>query len=152
MYSVGMSDSAVQSIAKAFGEIAAGKIDSLSGDGAGNLVVMAANQAGISIADVLQEGMTNDAANDLLAAAVEYLAGLYNENKGSKVVQQQIAKVFGVAASDLKAAANLAEDNGKVLDVIYKVRTEYSTNIDRLYEMANTMALRSNMGEMMSNM
>lgn len=152
MYSVGMSDSAVNSISKAFGDIAAGKIDSLNGDGAGNLVVMAANQAGISIADILQEGMTNDTANDLLAAAVEYLAGLYNENKGSKVVQQQIAKVFGVAASDLKAAANLAEDNGKVLDVIYKVRTEYSTNIDRLYEMANTMVLRSNIGEMMNNM
>lgn len=151
MYSVGMSESSVQSIAGAIGNIAAGKIDNLTGEGAGNLVVMAANQAGISIADVLAEGMSDDVANELLASAVEYLAGLYNDNKDNKVVQQQIAKVFGVAASDLKAAANLAEKDA-VLDTIYKVRTEYSTNMDRLYEMAGSMALRTSMGEMMTNM
>ena len=151
MYSVGMSESSVQSLAGAIGNIAAGKIDNLTGEGAGNLVVMAANQAGISIADVLAEGMSDDVANELLASAVEYLAGLYNDNKDNKVVQQQIAKVFGVAASDLKAAANLAKKDA-VLDTIYKVRTEYTTNMDRLLEMAGSMALRTSMGEMMTNM
>ena len=150
MYSVGMSDSAVNSIANAIGDIAAGNINTLTGDGAGNLVVMAANQAGLSIADILAEGMTDETANNLLATAVEYLAGLYNENAGSKVVQQQIAKVFGVAASDLKAAANLAT-NEKTIDAIFKTKTSYESNLDRLYEMASSMIARTSAGEILSN-
>lgn len=150
MYSVGMSDSAVNNIANAIGDIAAGNINTLTGDGAGNLVVMAANQAGLSIADILADGMTDETANNLLATAVEYLAGLYNENAGSKVVQQQIAKVFGVAASDLKAAANLAT-NEKTIDAIFKTKTSYDSNLDRLYEMASSMVARTSAGEILSN-
>lgn len=138
MYSVGMSEGAVNSIATAIGDIAAGKIDTLTGDGSGNLVVMAANQAGISIADMLAKGMTDEDANNLLATAVEYLSNIYNDNKDSKVVQQQMAGVFGVAASDLKAAANLAKDN-KTIDAIFKTKTTYESNLDRLYEMSDTM-------------
>jgi hypothetical protein len=151
MYSVGMSEGAVNSIATALGDIAAGKIDSLGGDGAGNLVVMAANQAGISIADILADGMTDDEANNLLATAVEYLADMYNQNQDSRVVQQQIASVFGVAASDLKAAVNLAKDS-KTVDAIFKTVTSYDSNLDRLYEMSSTMGKRLSTAEKMSNM
>lgn len=151
MYSVGMSDNAVQSIAKALGEVAAGQINSLTGEGAGNLVVMAANQAGISIADLLNRGMTDEDANNLLASAVEYLADLYNDNKDSKVVQQQIAQVFGVAASDLKAAVNLAKDN-KTIDAIFKTVTTYDSNLERLYNMAGSMGKRMSQGEVLNNM
>lgn len=151
MYSVGMSNNAVQSIAKALGEVAAGQINSLTGEGAGNLVVMAANQAGISIADLLNRGMTDEDANNLLASAVEYLADLYNDNKDSKVVQQQIAQVFGVAASDLKAAVNLAKDN-KTIDAIFKTVTTYDSNLERLYNMAGSMGKRMSQGEVLNNM
>lgn len=151
MYSVGMSDNAVQSIARALGEVAAGQINSLTGEGAGNLVVMAANQAGISIADLLNRGMTDEDANNLLASAVEYLADLYNDNKDSKVVQQQIAQVFGVAASDLKAAVNLAKDN-KTIDAIFKTVTTYDSNLERLYNMAGSMGKRMSQGEVLTNM
>jgi hypothetical protein len=151
MYSVGMSEGAVNSIATALGDIAAGKIDSLGGDGAGNLVVMAANQAGISIADILADGMTDNEANNLLATAVEYLADMYNQNQDSRVVQQQIASVFGVAASDLKAAVNLAKDN-KTVDAIFKTVTSYDSNLDRLYSMADSMGKRLSTAEKMSNM
>ena len=151
MYSVGMSDNAVQSIARALGEVAAGQINSLTGEGAGNLVVMAANQAGISIADILNKGMTDEDANNLLACAVEYLAGLYNDNQDSKVVQQQIAQVFGVAASDLKAAVNLAKENDTI-EAIFKTTTSYESNIDRLYEMAGSMGKRMSQGEVLNNM
>ena len=151
MYSVGMSNNAVQSIAKALGEVAAGQINSLTGEGAGNLVVMAANQAGISIADLLNRGMTDEDANNLLASAVEYLADLYNDNKDSKVVQQQIAQVFGVAASDLKAAVNLAKDN-KTIDAIFKTVTTYDSNLERLYDMAGSIGKRMSQGEVLTNM
>ncbi len=151
MYSVGMSEGAVNNIARALGEVAAGQINSLTGEGAGNLVVMAANQAGISIADILNKGMTDEDANNLLACAVEYLAGLYNDNQDSKVVQQQIAQVFGVAASDLKAAVNLAKENDTI-EAIFKTTTSYESNIDRLYEMAGSMGKRMSQGEVLNNM
>lgn len=151
MYSVGMSEGAVNNIARALGEVAAGQINSLTGEGAGNLVVMAANQAGISIADILNRGMNEEDANNLLACAVEYLAGLYNDNQDSKVVQQQIAQVFGVAASDLKAAVNLAKENDTI-EAIFKTTTSYESNIDRLYEMAGSMGKRMSQGEVLNNM
>jgi len=151
MYSVGMSETAVNAIAKALGEVAAGQINSLTGEGAGNLVVMAANQAGISIADILNKGMSDEDANNLLACAVEYLADLYNDNQDSKVVQQQIAQVFGVAASDLKAAVNLAKENDTI-EAIFKTTTSYESNINRLYEMAGSMGKRMSQGEVLTNM
>jgi hypothetical protein len=70
---------------------------------------MAANQAGLSIADILAEGLDASNTNKLLRAMVDYLSGIYNSSTDSRVVQQQIANVFGLTASDLKALTNLAK-------------------------------------------
>ena len=45
LYSVGMGDSTVSALAGAIGQIAAGDISGINGQGAGNLVIMAANNA-----------------------------------------------------------------------------------------------------------
>jgi hypothetical protein len=105
-----MSQEAVQGIANALGQVAAGQIDGLTGgNGAGNLLVMAANNAGLSIADILTDGIDASDTNKLLQATVNYLAEIAESSKGNNVVQQQLASVFGVKASDLRAAVNLAE-------------------------------------------
>ena len=148
MYSVGMSDTAVNKIASALGEVAAGKIEGLTGDGAGNLVVMAANQAGLSIADILQDGLNDAETNNLLKAMVEYLGDIYSETKNSRVVSQQFANVYGLSASDLKAAANLARST----TAISNQNLNYGGMITQLNNMANTMYQRTSSGEMMENL
>ena len=93
LYSVGMSHDAVQGIAGALGQLSAGDISGLNGTGYGNLLVMAANNAGLSLADILQKGLDESSTNTLMQAMVSYLSTIANETAGSRVVQQQLAKV-----------------------------------------------------------
>lgn len=150
LYSVGISDNAVGNISNALGQVAAGKVEGITGGGAGNLVVMAANQAGLSIADVLKDGLNSDETNKLLNAMVNYLAGIYNSSKDSHVVQQQMANVFGLSASDLKAVANLAKAD--TVKNITNTNYGYSNMLSRLTEMTNTMYLRTSVGGMIGNL
>lgn len=149
LYSVGMSDAAVQAIATALGQIASGQIEGLINGGAGNLLVMAANDAGVPIADILTNGIDAKDTNKLLNAAVNYLAELAKSAEDNKVVQQQLANVFGVKASDLRAASNLVIP-GSTAD-IFKKDYSYADMIGRLHEMAGSMIMRTSVAEMMTN-
>lgn len=150
LYSVGMSQEAVNSIATALGQIAAGQVDALTnGSGAGNLLIMAANEAGKSISDILINGLNAKDTNDLLQATVNYLAELAKASKDNRVVQQQLASVYGIKASDLKAATNLASD--KTIDNIYQKYLTYDNMLKQLNDMAGTMYQRTSLGEMMQN-
>ena len=149
LYSVGMSDSAVNSISTALGQIAAGQIEGLTNGGAANLLIMAANDAGIPIADVLSKGLNADETNELLKASVNYLAELAESSKDSRVVQQQLANVFGVKASDLKAATNLVSKDS--IESISGVSMTYDNMLAKLIEMADTMGDRTSIAEMLTN-
>ncbi len=149
LYSVGMSQNATQGIADALGKIAAGQIEGLTNGGAGNLLIMAANDAGLSIADILTDGINAEDTNKLLQAAVNYLAELADSAEDNKVVQQQLADVFGVRASDLRAATNLVIPGTTAS--IYESSLSYNDMLGRLSEMAGSMYSRTSMAEMMSN-
>ena len=149
MYSVGVSSEAVQSIGSVLGQIASGQISGITGDGAGNLVVMAASNAGLSISDMLQEGLDESQTNQLMAAMVQYLKGIYEDTNDSLVVAQQYANVFGLKASDLKAIANLS--NTDVYNTA-KSSLSYSGALTQLSKMANSMYSRTSQGELMTNL
>lgn len=149
LYSVGMSQNAVQSISDTLGQIAAGQIEGLTNGGAGNLLVMAANDAGLSIADILTDGLNSEETNKLLQAAVNYLAELSESSKDNQVVRQQLANVFGVKASDLKAATNLVLPG--TTNSIYGNSLSYSGMMSQLSQMAGSMGRRTSMAEMMTN-
>lgn len=149
LYSVGMSDSAVNSISTALGQIAAGQIEGLTNGGAGNLLIMAANDAGLSIADILTDGLNSSDTNKLLQAAVNYLAELSDSAADNKVVQQQLANVFGVKASDLRAATNLVLPGST--GAIYGKNMSYNNMLSQLASMAGSMGSRTSVAEMMTN-
>ena len=150
LYSVGMSQDAVNKISSALGQIAAGQIEGLTGDGAGNLLIMAANNAGVPIADILAKGLNADETNELLQATVNYLAELAESSKDNQVVQQQLANVFGVKASDLRAATNLATKDS--VGAIYDNNMTYDNMLYKLYKMAGSLDKRTSTGEMLSNL
>ena len=147
LYSVGMSDTAVNAIASAFGKISSGQIDGLTEGGTGSLLVMAANDAGLSIADILTDGIDSSETNMLLQSVVNYLADLYESSEDNKVVQQQLANVFGVKASDLKAATNLATSTSSIAGT----SMTYDDMLGRLFTMAGSMGSRTSIGEMIAN-
>jgi hypothetical protein len=146
--SVGMSDSAVQGLAGVLGQVAAGKIEGITNGGQGNLVIMAANQAGVNVSDILNNGLDQNTTNTLMNSMVDYLAKIYNDSGNSKVIQQQIASVYGLSASDLKAAVNLSRSNS----VVARNGLDYSSAMGRLNSMANSMYSRTSIGEIMTNM
>jgi hypothetical protein len=147
LFSLGMSQEAVNSIASTLGQIAAGQIEGLTNGGTGNLLIMAANDAGISITDILTKGIGSKDTNKLLEAAVSYLSDLADSAKDNKVVQQELAKVFGVKASDLKAATRLVESSEEV----FGTNLRYDQMIKKLNSMAGSMIERTSVAEIMTN-
>lgn len=147
LYSVGFSSSGVQSIAGALAGLSSGNISSISDGGIGNLLVMAANRANLSVAEILAEGLDESNTNLLLQAVVEYLGEIYEETKGSNVVAQQLAGIFNLTASDLKAAANLSSSVG----IISKDGLGYTDALSQLTKMAESAYSRTTMGQMLAN-
>ena len=151
MYSVGVSDATVNKLATAIGQLASGDISGITSGGANNLLIMAANEAGVSLEGILKNGLDASQTNILLQAMVNYLANIYNETKGSKVLQQQFANVYNLTASDLKAVTNLANDNNQTIKTIANNNLTFSTAYTQLQNMANTMYQRMSLGGMMGN-
>ena len=147
LYSTGMSQEAVQGLGGVLGKLASGQIDAITNGGQGNLVIMAANQAGLSVADILNNGLDSQTTNELMNSMVDYLAKIAKDAGDSKVIQQQMASVYGMTASDLKAAANLSSSRS----AIARDGLTYSGAINNLYSMANSMYARTSIGEMMTN-
>lgn len=146
LYSVGFNNS--EGLSGALGKLAAGDISGITDGGYGNLLVMAANKANLSIAEILADGLDDSSTNALMQAMVEYLSGIYDETKDNKVVAQQFANVYGLTASDLKAAANLASSTTN----ISKNNISYGGMLTQLNTMADSMWRRTSMGEMMTNL
>lgn len=145
LYSVGFNNTS--GLSSALGKLAAGDISGVTNGGMGNLLIMAANRANLSIAEILADGLDESNTNKLMQAMVEYLGDIYSETKNSRVVAQQYAGVFGLTASDLKAAANLY---GSTAD-IGKSSLDYGGMIGRLQSMAGSMGSRMSIGGMMNN-
>lgn len=146
LYSVGFS--ATEKVSEALGKLTAGDISGITDGGMGNLLVMAANEASIPIAEILEKGLTADQTDRLMESMVNYLSGIYEETKGSNVLAQQYGSVFGVTAADLKAVSNLGADT---IAVIAKHDRDYSQMLKQLETMANTMVLRTSTGELFDN-
>lgn len=103
--------------------------------------------ANLSTAEILANGLDDSETNILLQAMVEYLGNIYEETKSNKVVAQQFANVYGLTASDLKAAANLASSTTNV----YKNNLNYGGMLGQLNDMANSMGSRTALGTMIQN-
>lgn len=146
LYSVGFNNAS--GLSGALGKLAAGDISGITDGGFGNLLVMAANKANLSIAEILADGLDDTATNKLMQAMVDYLGGIYEETKDNKVVAQQFANVYGLTASDLKAAANLASS----VNIVTRENQTTSSLLQNLTKMADSMWSRTATGTMVTNM
>ena len=148
LYSVGMSQGAVSSIASALGMLGSGNITGLAGSsGMQNLLVMAASRAGLPYSSLLTSGLTAENTNKLLAAMVGYLAQIADTTKDNRVVRSQYANIFGLSVSDITAMANLAPSIKQLLGS----NLDYGGAMQSLTNTANTIWKRTSIGEMMSN-
>lgn len=147
LYSVGMSDSAISSIATALGQLGSGDVNGLAGNSAmQNLIVMAASRAGLSYADMLTGGLTAQTTNTLLASMVDYLQEIAESD--NKVIKSQYSQIFGLTSADLVAAKNL----GSTVASLAQNTLDYSGAINELYYQMNQLPTRLSVGEMTGNL
>ena len=147
LYSVGFSESALSNIASAIGQLGSGDVSGLANNSQmQNLIVMAANKAGLSYAEMLTEGLNADETNKLLASMVSYLQEIANSD--NKVIKSQYAQLFGLTASDLVAAKNLGDGALSLA----QDSLNYSGAINELYSQMNQLYSRLSIGELTGNM
>ena len=141
-----MSSNSVTAIADAVGKLLSGDISGTD-SGAGKLLVMAAANSGIDYAKMLTDGINESDVNLLLGSMVSYLQQIANDNK---VVQSQMANIFGLRTSDIEAAKNLT---GFVND-IYNQDKNYSASTanSKLLTMMGTYISRANVGSMLDTL
>lgn len=145
LYSLGLSSSAVQNISSSLGALGSGNLAGLS-SGMQNLLVMSASRMGLSYSDLLTGGLSASKTNDLMYGLVSYLSEIANNN--NNIVKSQYANIFGLSLSDLKAISNV----GSSLSNIYNSNMDYASSMGTLSSMANSLASRVSMGELMGNL
>ena len=147
MSSVGLSDNTVSGMAQAIGWLGTGDISQLSNSPINNLIVMAANRAGLDYSQILIDGLDSDTTNTLLKSAVEYLKTIaVNDNK---VVKSQLASTFGVNITDLVALTNLTD---ATIKDITDTKETYSSSISELTKQFRTLVTKVSVPEMMQNL
>lgn len=146
LYSVGMSQGAVGNISQALGQLLSGDISGTD-SGAGKLLVMAAANSGLDYAKLLTDGINDSDVNLLLSSMVDYLQEIASDNK---VVQSQMAGIFGLQTSDIEAATNLADS----VQDIYKTNSNYSSSSasGMLDYMLSTVGSRMSLAGMLTNL
>lgn len=105
--SVGVSDATISSLAQGIGYLGSGNISALSSNQQlTNLLVMAANQAGLDYSQILTGGANANIINQLMQGVVSFGQQIASSN--NQVVKSQYAQLFGMTVSDLTSLLNLS--------------------------------------------
>lgn len=143
LYSVGLSDSTVSSIAQGINYLGTGDVESLNSNSQLlTLMAMSASKAGLPYADLLTGGMTAERTNELMKAMVTYLQEIAEQTKDNNVVAKAYTNILGISMSDLNAVQNI---NGDTLQSIYESILTYTDAGEEYIEQAGQIASRTHL-------
>lgn len=145
--SVGVSENTLSSIASAVNALGSGNIDYLtSNTGMQNLIVMAANRAGLSYSEMLVNGVNSSDINDLLLGIVSYIQDVTSGT--NNVVKAKYAELFGLTVSDVAAFENLT---GDIISSIYNSAMTYNDALISLDSQLAELPNRIHFSEQVEN-
>lgn len=148
LYSLGLSQSAVSTIATGIGYLGTGNIEALSSNSAlMNLFGMGAATAGRDIGSVITGGATAEDANKILKGVVQYLRTIAKSG-GNMAVKSAYGSMFGMSLSDLRALANLTDAD---IAGLYGSSLSYSGAVDTTKSLLGSMYQRLTVSDMMQN-
>lgn len=148
LYSVGLSDSAVSTIASGINLLGTGNVNELTSNSSlQNLLALSAQNAGLSYADLLTSGMNATDVNMLLKSMVEYLQSIA-ENTGDQVTKSEWASILGLGVSDFRAISNLTSND---IATIYSNGTTYANAYHEYQNQMSQVSNRTTASEMMDN-
>ena len=151
LYALGISDSAISTIAQGLNYLGSGNVSALTGnDTLNTLFAMAAQQGGLSYAQLLTTGTNAEQVNTLLESMVKYLQSIAN-NTSSEVLRSEYGRIFGgFSVSDLRAIQNLTVTD---ISAISKSTTDYKQAVNNLRDQIfYGMTGRTTLAEQIENM
>lgn len=149
LYSVGLSDSAISTIAGGINALATGDIETLNGNQPLSVLMnMSATGAGLSYADLLTQGLNASNVNDLMRSMVEYLSTIADNTTENQVLRSQWSNVLGITLTDLRAARNLTTND---ISAIYSSQTDYNQSIQESELQMQTVVGRTPTSERIKN-
>lgn len=149
LYSLGLSDAAVTSIAGGINMLATGNVQGLSGNSPlQTLLAMSASRSpDVDYAEALLNGLDSSQLNSLMKSMVEYLKEIAT-NSDSRVVKAAYGDIFDMSLSDLAAIQNLTSQD---IANIAKSTLSYDASMKELYSQFGQVGSRVSMSEQISN-
>ena len=150
LYSVGLSDQAVATIASGINALASGNINTLnSNQPLSVLMNMSATNAGLSYSDLLTQGLNASNVNDLMRSMVDYLGTIAENTTDNQVLRSQWSDVLGITLTDLRAVSNLTNND---ISAIYRSNTTYDQSINETQNQLQTVVGRTAASERVQTM
>ena len=144
LYSVGMSSSAVQTIAQGLNMLGSGDVSALTGDtGLNTLLSMSASRAGLSYSQLLTTGLTGNNVDELMEAMVGYLQDIAN-NTSNQVTKQAFTDVLNLTMTDLRAVSNLSQSD---IETISRNDITYGSAMDMFNQQLDLVESRTNIAQ-----
>lgn len=138
LYSMGVSSTAISSIAQAIGYLGSGNVQALSGSSGATLLAMSAARSGGKTYDqLLADGLDKSSVNTLMQGMVSYLHEIATSVQGN-VVASAYGNVLGLNISDIAAIRNIDQT---AFENIYKSSLDYSqmgTELTRQFGLLST--------------
>lgn len=145
--SVGVSESTLSSIASAINALGSGNVEYLTSNSElQNLIVMAANRAGLSYSNMLVNGVNSNDINSLLYGMVSYIQDVTSGT--NNVVKAKYAELFGLTVADVNAFGNLTND---VISSIYNSAMTYNDALVSLDSQLSELPNRIHFSEQVEN-
>lgn len=148
LYSLGLSQGAVSSIAQGINLLGTGNVSALAGnEQLQTLLAMSASKGGLAYADLLIDGLDSSETNKLLRGMSEYLKEIA-EGADNQVVKNAFAQVFGLSVSDFAALQNLTSGE---IENIYNQNMGYSGAMGELTYQLSQIGSRIPLGQRIKN-
>ena len=140
LYSLGLSDTAANTIATGLQYIGTGNLSALNSNNAlQTLFAMSASRGGgKSYAQLLTDGLTAEDTNDLLRGMVTYLAEIV-KNQESQITTSAYADLLGMSVTDLRTFASITTTE---INQLYKDTVTYKTLQDEVQDQLNSITKR----------
>ncbi len=150
LYSLGLSDSTVSTIAQGLNYLGTGDVEALNGNSQlTTLFGMSASQAGLSYADILTNGLDAETTNKLLESMVRYLKDIATQTKTNNVVAKSYSNILGISTADLKVMQSL---DTRTINSISSNLLTYQDTLDELNYQFTKIAERTQLSTLLSTL
>ena len=153
MYSTGVSSNVINNIAKGINALGSGNLQSLAGDeSTQRLFLLAMDRVGLDYADILQQGLSLDDTNKLLASVVGYLAEIANTTNDNLVLQSSYSNLFNMTIADMQAMTNLSGYASSVTSNIANTGTAVANTVYGLNLLQDTTSYSEQFDNVIKNL